>query len=467
MTDTQVSDSPTWVRDRIRRQFSELARLSFPMVFQRLGIMTMGLVDTLMVGRYSSTELAYQSIGNVPVSTMIVLSIGLMTGTMVLASNAYGAEQFKRCGRIWRRGVLYGLFLGMIGFAICMMGEPLLLALGQEADVARGGGVMMQAIAFGIPMTNVMLACTFFLEGVNRPLPGMMYIFVANLINIILNWAFVYGHWGFDPMGAEGSAWATTIVRTFLALALVIFVWRMKDHARYGIREKVDLRLKKWKRQRNIGYASGLTVGMEHSGFAALQVMAGWLGPLTLGAFAITFNVYGLPFMIAYGVSGATSVRVGIALGRRDHRDLLLAGSCGLIFNMILMVPLMAILLIYPGEIAGLFTIEQDLIVATIPLMILTGWMLLVDSAQAVIGNGLRGRRDVWLPTALYFLSYIVIMTPLAWYLAFPLGRGAEGLFESTVIASIVSCILLVARFYYLSYLDFAPERQRAIAGQS
>ena len=321
MTDTQVSDSPTWVRDRIRRQFSELARLSFPMVFQRLGIMTMGLVDTLMVGRYSSTELAYQSIGNVPVSTMIVLSIGLMTGTMVLASNAYGAEQFKRCGRIWRRGVLYGLFLGMIGFAICMMGEPLLLALGQEADVARGGGVMMQAIAFGIPMTNVMLACTFFLEGVNRPLPGMMYIFVANLINIILNWAFVYGHWGFDPMGAEGSAWATTIVRTFLALALVIFVWRMKDHARYGIREKVDLRLKKWKRQRNIGYASGLTVGMEHSGFAALQVMAGWLGPLTLGAFAITFNVYGLPFMIAYGVSGATSVRVGIALGRRDHRD--------------------------------------------------------------------------------------------------------------------------------------------------
>ncbi len=443
----------------MKRQFSELVRLSFPIVLQRLGIMTMGIVDTLMVGRYSAQELAYQSISSVPVSTVIVISIGLMMGTMVLTSNAYGAEDYKLCGRIWRRSLPYAFGLGMVGFVACMFGGPLLVMLGQDPDIARGGGVVLQAYAFSLPMTNIMLACTFFLEGINRPLPSMIFILIANVINIFLNWIFIYGLFGLDPMGAEGSAWATTIVRTLLAVTLILYILNMKGYSLYGIREKVDLRLAKWKRLRHIGYAAGLTNGAEHMGFAALQVFSGWIGPLTLGAFAIAFNVYGIPFMIAYGVAGATSVRVGIALGRKDYRDLLLAGTCGIGFNILLMLPLLAILLVFPETIAGFFTTEPNLVVLTVPLIILSAWMLLFDSLQTVIGNGLRGRRDVWAPTILYFFSYLMVMIPLAYVLAFPYGRGAVGLFESTVVASIISSALLTMRFYYLSYKDFHPDR--------
>ncbi len=455
MTNMTEPYNPSWVRLRLRRQFSELVRLSFPIVLQRLGIMIMGIVDTMMVGRYSAQELAYQSIGYVPVMTVIIISIGLMMGTMVLTSNAFGAGQYRKCGRIWQRSLPYGFALGMVGFVLCLFGEPILLVLGQQPDIARGGGAVMQAVAIGIPMTCLMLACTFFLEGINRPLPGMIFMAVANMINIFLNWILVYGHMGFDPMGAVGSAWATTLVRTFLAVGMILYIWNMTDHDLFGIRQKVDMRLHKWKRMRHIGYGAGLTNGAEHTGFATLEIFGGWIGPLTLGAMAIAFNVYGIPYMIGYGIAGATAVRVGIALGRRDHRDLLLAGTCGIIFNFILMLPLLGLLLIYPVQIAGFFTTDPALIVATVPLIILSAWMLLFDSAQTVIGNGLRGRRDVWAPTALYFFSYIIVMIPLAYYLAFSLGRGAEGLFESTVIASLISFVLLLIRFYYLSYLDF------------
>ncbi len=437
------------------RQFSELLRLSFPVVLQRLGIMTMGIVDTVMVGRFSAQELAYQSIGYVPVMTVIVISIGLMMGTMVLTSNAFGAEEYEKCGRIWRRSLPYGFALGMVGFAVCMFGESLLLLLGQQPEIARGGGAVMRAVALGIPMTTIMLASTFFLEGINKPLPGMIFMLLANLVNIFFNWMLVYGHYGFDPMGAVGSAWATTIVRTFLAVGLIVYIFRMTDHAKFGIRARVDLRFHKWKRLRHIGYGAGLTNGAEHMGFATLEVFAGWIGPLTLGAMAIAFNVYGIPYMIAYGIAGATAVRIGIALGRKDHKDLLLAGTCGILLNFLTMVPLLAILLIYPAQIAGFFTHEPLLVTATVPLIILTGWMLLFDSMQTVIGNGLRGRRDVWLPTALYFFSYIIVMIPLSYILAFPMGRGAIGLFESTVVASLISCVLLTVRFYSLSYGDF------------
>ncbi len=455
MTNMTEPYNPSWVRLRLRRQFSELVRLSFPIVLQRLGIMIMGIVDTMMVGRYSAQELAYQSIGYVQVMTVIIISIGLMMGTMVLTSNAFGAGQYRKCGRIWQRSLPYGFALGMVGFVLCLFGEPILLVLGQQPDIARGGGAVMQAVAIGIPMTCLMLACTFFLEGINRPLPGMIFMAVANMINIFLNWILVYGHMGFDPMGAVGSAWATTLVRTFLAVGMILYIWNMTDHDLFGIRQKVDMRLHKWKRMRHIGYGAGLTNGAEHTGFATLEIFGGWIGPLTLGAMAIAFNVYGIPYMIGYGIAGATAVRVGIALGRRDHRDLLLAGTCGIIFNFILMLPLLGLLLIYPVQIAGFFTTDPALIVATVPLIILSAWMLLFDSAQTVIGNGLRGRRDVWAPTALYFFSYIIVMIPLAYYLAFSLGRGAEGLFESTVIASLISFVLLLIRFYYLSYLDF------------
>ncbi|PCI44632.1 MAG: MATE family efflux transporter [Alphaproteobacteria bacterium] len=455
MTNTTDTHNPGWIRERMKRQFSELVRLSFPIVFQRLGIMTMGIVDTVMVGRYSTQELAYQSIGYVPVATVIIISIGLMMGTMVLTSNAYGAKDYKLCGRIWRRSLPYGFVLGMGGFGICIFGEPILLLLGQEADIARGGGVLMQAVAIGIPMTTVMLACTFFLEGINRPLPGMVFMLIANLVNVFMNWILVYGHIGFAPMGAEGSAWATTIVRTFLAVGMILFILKMKGHEIFGIWERVDLRLHKWRRLRHIGYGAGLTNGAEHMGFAALEVFAGWIGPLTLGAMAIAFNVYGIPYMIAYGVAGATAVRVGIALGRRDSRDLLLAGTCGMMFNVILMLPLLGVLIIFPVEIAGFFTTESALVMVTVPLIILSAWMLLFDSLQTVIGNALRGRRDVWAPTALYFFSYIIVMIPLSYILAFNLGRGAVGLFESSVVASIISFVLLTLRFYYLSYVDF------------
>jgi len=455
MTDKTDVHNPSWVKERMMRQFSELVRLSFPVVLQRLGIMTMGIVDTMMVGRYSAQELAYQSIGYVPVSSVIIISIGLMMGTMVLTSNAYGAKKYKACGRIWRRSLPYGFILGMAGFVLCLFGEPILLLLDQQPDVARGGGVVMRAIALGIPMTCVMLACTFFLEGINRPLPGMLFMLLANIINIFLNWILVYGHFGFAAMGAEGSAWATSLVRVFLAGGMVLYILNMKDHDLYGIREKVDLRLHKWKRLRHIGYGAGLTNGAEHSGFAALQIFSGWIGPMTLAAMAIAFNIYGVPYMIAYGVAGATSVRVGIALGRRDHRDLVLAGTCGMLFNFMLMLPLLGLLLIFPLQIAAAFTTNTLLIEASVPLIILSAWMLLFDSAQTVIGNGLRGRRDVWTPTILYFFSYIIIMVPLSYSLAFVFHRGANGLLESTIVASIISFTLLALRFYYLSYQDF------------
>jgi len=447
-------NEPGWLKARLNRQLSELVRLSVPTVLQRLGIMTMGVVDVMMVGHYASTELAYQTAASIPVVTVLVISIGLMMGTMVLTSNAYGEENYEKCGQIWRQSMFYSLVIGGIGTLICLIGEPILVLLDQAPDVAAGGGRVMQILAFSIVMNTVMLSSQFFLEGISRPLPGMIFMAVANIVNIFLNWVLVYGNLGFDPMAAEGSAWATTIIRTLLAGGIFLYVWNLKDREKFGIGKPVDLRWKSWSKLREVGYGVGVTNAVEHTGFAALQVFAGWIGPLALGAMAICFNFYGLPFMMAVGIGGATAVRVGIAYGRRDPHDMMLAGICGSVLNILIIVPMMWFFYFMPAEIAGLFTDEQPLINETVIVIQLASFFLLLDTTQTVLGNALRGRQDIWVPTIIYLLAFLVLMVPLAYYLTFSQDRGLEGMMQSVVIASLLACVFLVMRFMVVSIRD-------------
>lgn len=443
-----------WDKTRIKRQFSQLVRLSLPIIMQRLGIMTLGIVDTAMVARFSSIEVAYQGIANSAIgSTLIVATIGLMMGTMVLTSNAYGAQDYKQCGRILRRSIPYGFAIGFVCMIVCLFGEEILLLAGQTQDIARGGGEVAAVLSIGLFMTGVMLGCQFFLEGINHPLPGMVFMMIANVINIFLNWVLVWGHFGFDPMGAVGSAWATSIIRTFLAISLFLYIFMKLDREKYGIIEKVSLKWSLWKKHRHIGYAAGMTNTIEHLGFAALYVFAGFLGNISLGALTIAFTVFGVPFMICYGVAGATSVRVGIAMGRGDHQDMALAGMCGLAFNGMICIPLMAILYFSPDVIASLFSKDEILIAATIPLVALSVWMLFLDTAQTVIGNALRGAQDIWIPAIFYFICYSFIMIPLAYYLTFTLDHKTIGLIESIIYASFLSMVLLSSRFFYLTMI--------------
>lgn len=466
-----------WNKERVKRQFSQLVTLSIPIILQRLGIMTLGIVDTAMVARYSTSEVAFQGIANTAIgSTLIVALIGLLMGTMVLTANAYGARDYKRCGHIWKRSIPYSIAMGMIGFLICLFGEPILLALGQTDVISKGGGEVAQVLSFGILMVGPMLASQFFLEGINRPLPGMILMFVANILNVGLNWMLVYGHMGFDPMGAVGSAWATTIIRTFLAIALFAYIFTQLDREKYGILEKVNMKWPLWKKQRHIGYAAGFTNIIEHVGFASLYVFAGFIGTISLGALSIAFTVFGVPFMICYGVAGATSVRVGIAMGRGDHHDMALAGLCGLAFNGMICIPLMMILYFFPEIIANMFSRDMLLVAATIPLMTLSAWMLILDTAQTVMGNALRGAQDIWMPAVFYIFCYSLVMIPLAAFMTFQetyqefsvfgltmlalsdpitigLGHGTRGLIECIIVASFLSLILLSARFFYLTLI--------------
>jgi len=433
------------------RHLAELFPLAWPVIVSRAGIMLMVVVDTIMVGRYSAIELGYLGIGAGTVSLLVVSGLGLILGTQVLAASAFGSGAWRECGAIWRRSLPYALGLGAIGTALCLLGEPLLHLTGQSADIAKHGGRVIAIFGLGLPAYLLWITTTFFLEAIKKPKPGMIPIIIANLANVPLNGLLVYGKAGFPELGAEGSAWATTTVRLLLGLGLALYAWHMADGEKFGVRHQPTGGWRAGARQRAIGYAAGASLASELLAFSILTQFAGWLGPLDLAGYSIVINLIGLPFMIAVGLGSATAIQVSIAASRHDRRDVALAGWTGLGVNCAAMLATGLLFWATRHDFAALFTTDPAVIALAAALIALAPLMLLFDGGQTVLANALRGLGETWAPFMIVTLSYMVIMLPASWLLAFPLGGGARGLIGGLIVGAIIAIILLSFRFHRLT----------------
>ena len=450
MYEAPIPPGETWFLARLRRHLSELIRLAVPTIISRFGVLMIAQVDAVMVGHAATNELAYLNIGNAVVINIIVACLGLLIGTLVMTSNAFGAENYRACGAAWRRSLPVAVGLGVAGLAIAWQGKDLMEVLGQSGSLAEGSGAVARIMGLGVLPVVLFLTTNFFLEGLRRPVPGMVLMLLANLLNVGLNWVMIYGAGSIPAMGAEGAAWATTIVRWVLAISIMAYVWWLPDRDKFGIRDAVP-DAEAGKMQRKIGYATGLGMAAESAAFTAMILFAGLLGELAAAAYGIAFNLLALFFMVAIGVGGATSVRVGIAFGRRDPADMELAGWTGLGANSVLAACFALFIFFQADLLVSFYTADADLIPVARSLVVIVAGVLILDGGQAVMAQALRGRRDVWVPMGCQIACYVGVMIPVAYTVSIPLGFGVEGLIWTVMGASALSILLLAGRFKFLA----------------
>jgi MATE family multidrug resistance protein len=182
-----------------------------------------------------------------------------------------------------------------------------------------------------------------------------------------------------------------------------------------------------------------------------MNVIAGWLGGLAVAAWAIVLNVAAIVFMVPLGLSTGAAVRVGSAYGARDNAGVNRAG--GVAFGVTALFGVLVTLVIWPAAhlIASGYTANAETIAMAAPALALSCAMLFPDALQVVAAQALRARGDVWLPTGTHLTSYILVMMPLAWWLAIPMKLGIMGITWAVVIASFISGTLLLLRFWQLS----------------
>jgi MATE family multidrug resistance protein len=404
-----------------------------------------------MTGHEGPEELAYYGLAMAPQIPMLLVGIGLLLGTVVLTAQADGAGDTRACGSVWRIAMIHAAVLGLAFIVLCQGGERFLLLTGQSPDLAEGGGRVLVMMGLGLPGMLMFSASTFFLEGVSRPLPGMFVMLIANVLNGILNWILIYGQLGAPAMGAEGAALATTIVRWFMFAAIAGFILTRLDREKYGLRFAPLDKTSLGKRLRRIGYPMGLAHGLESSAFSALTLFAGLLGPVQVSGYLVAMNLVATVFMGAIGFATAASVRVGNAVGRRDTHGARIAGWTAVGAASGVMVSLGVIFLAFPEFLSAIYASDPRITAIAVPTLLVAAFALLPDGTQAVLMGALRGTADVWPATALYLVSFWIVMVPCGYYLSVYQGGGAPALMQAIFVGTALASLLLGWRFHAMS----------------
>jgi len=439
----------------IRSDLNRLAKLAGPVVVARLGVMTMGLSDTIVVGRYSAEQLGYMALGWAAASAFLGSAMGLLSGVQVMTSRAIGEGNPAGAGAALRRGLSYGLWVGLATAILLSLGGPWLLGeLGLKGNLATGAAGPLIVLALSMPSFAISSAASSWLEGLGRMTPPMLLMWVANILNLGVDLVLVPGRFGLHPMGAMGATLATFSARTFLAIATLAYIALMPDARRLGVFAKPPRDRALEQEQRRVGYGAAASNFFEMGAFSAMNVIAGWISPLTVAAWAVALNVLALVFMVPAGLATATAVLVARAYGAVDARGLRRAAAVGFAVTAIFGIVIGVV--IWPGALAivSLYTADAQTIALAAGALALCCIFFAPDGLQVVVAQALRARGDVVAPTLTHLTSYIVVMLPLAYVLAIPLKWGLTGIAASVILSGYLSAGLLLGRFWVLARRD-------------
>ena len=429
-----------------RATLKDLLHLAWPVVLARIGIMTMGLTDAIVVGNFASRELAFHSLAWAPHSIIVVTAVGLLFGVQVMTARMLGEGRREEVGAVLRRGLVYALQLGVAAcIALIFVGPWALRQINLEAGLAEGAGPALIVLALSMPAYLVSVAAQFFLEALGRPKPGMVAMWVANGVNLALNLLLVPDLLGLGVDGATASCWATFWARAALAVFLVIYIIRLPEARALGVFNRPRPDPAAAREQRKIGYGGGSSYFIEVAAFAAMTFFAGQLGANETAAWAIVLNVSAIVFMVPMGLSSATAVLVGRAHGAGDGRGALRAGLVGV--GVVMALTLTVALIVWPTArwMAGAYSRDPVLLAMAAPALVLATLFFVADGIQVVAAQANRAAGDVWWPTIMHFVSYSLIMMPLGWWWAHEI--GVDGLVWAVIVASLVSSVLLTGRF--------------------
>lgn len=429
-----------------RATLSELLKLAWPVVLARVGIMTMGLVDAIVVGHYASRELAFHSLAWAPSSIVLTTAVGLMIGVQVITARLLGEGRPAEVGAVLRRGMVYAVQIGIVSmFALIVLGPLALQNMGLEDGLGEGASPVLIVFAVSMPFYLISVAAQFFLEGLHRPKPGMVAMWVANGINLILNIVMVPDMLGLGIDGAFASAWATFGARVALAIFLVIYILRMPEVRAWGLFNKPKRDRAVERDQVKVGIGAGSSNFIEVGAFAAMTLFAGQLGASETASWAIVINVSAIVFMVPMGLSAATGVLVGRNLGAGDKAGVLRSGLAGVgVVTVLAFIIAVALWLTAPLVISA-YTTDPAILAIAAPALVLATLFFVADAQQVVAAQANRAAGDVVWPTLMHFFSYGVIMIPLGWWLAHRI--GVDGLVWAVIVASLISGALLMGRF--------------------
>lgn len=431
--------------ERTTAEWKALTSIAVPLVIVQVGMMLMGVVDTLIIGRVSPDALAAVALGNLYFFNCIVIPMGTLMALDPLVAQGVGARDDLAVSRAVQRGLLLSLILGVFATLAMFTAGPFLRAFRQPAQVIPDATAYIHISAWSMApfLTFVVIRQT--LQALHRIAPIVWTIVIGNVVNALLNWVLIFGHFGAKPMGVAGSAIATVIARWVMFLLLFAVAWKDLRPFMRTLHRSVFGWQPMW-RMLALGLPIGLQQALEFSAFAAVGLLMGTFGAVQVAAHQIALNLAALTFMVPLGVGAAAAVRVGHAVGAGDQERSQLAARLSYVVGAAFMTTTAVLFLIFPDELAAMYSRDSTLVAVAGVLIPIAGVFQVFDGMQAVGAGVLRGLGDTRVPLIAMLLGYWLIGVPVSLYLAFRTGIGPQGLWWGFVAGLAAVALFLLWR---------------------
>ncbi|MGY6635483.1 MAG: MATE family efflux transporter [Alkalilacustris sp.] len=432
----------------------QILGLGLPLIGSHMAQMALQVTDALMLGWYSVEALAAGVLGSTVFFTFFMMGAGFAWAVMPLVAHAAAAGDEVALRRATRMGMWLSVAFALAVAPVMWGSGPILRAMGQQDALAALTQDYLRIAGLGLVPALLVMVLKSHLAALERTRMVLGVTVAAAVLNVGVNWVFIFGNLGAPELGVRGAALASVVVATASLVALGLHAALapgLRGHALF---------VRLWRPDRvamrqvfRLGWPIGLTNLAEAGLFTASSLLMGWIGTRELAAHGIALQITSVLFMIHMGLSNAATVRAGRALGAGDGPGLRRGAAVVLALSMAFALATVVLFLTAPHPLVAAFLGPDEpdraaVIAVGAGLLAVAALFQLFDAAQVVVLGLLRGLQDTRVPMVLAGISYWLVGVPLSWAMAFPLGLGPQGIWLGMAVGLAVAGITLSLRFW-------------------
>ena len=431
-----------------KRHITQTIKLSLPLIISQITVVAMTVVDTIMAGKLGPVTLAAVAVGSSLWSTAVLFVFGILMAIPSIIAEMDGANEHHKVAPFFRQALWLAFILGSIFTVVTLLMDPLFVLFNTQAEIIPEATAYLNALAWGVLPLSFFVAFRYFADGLSITKTTMYVSLFGLLLNIPLNYIFIFGKLGLPQMGAQGCGYATSIVLLVQMLTYMVIIHKHKLMGSYQVLHQFV-----WPDWAEIwhffrlGFPIGVALFAEVGFFSVITLLASSLATETVAAHQIALNFSSLLFMLPLGLSMGITIRVGNAVGRKNPIDIKNAGFYGVALVLLTQLFAASVMLLFADQIVGFYT--EDAAVAAIAsgLLFYAAVFQLSDGIQVSFAGALRGIKDMQFIMYCSIFSFWMLGFIASWYLCFKQGLGAPGLWMGIIVGLTAAAFLNGFRF--------------------
>jgi multidrug resistance protein, MATE family len=398
----------------------ETIRLAWPLVLTQVGHVLTGIVDNIFLGRVGAAEQAAGILSNSIYVLVLVFCVGMSYALTPFVTAAHEENDSTAKAVLFRSSLFLNFIVAVLSFLLLYLATPLLQVMKQPLEVVELATPFFAVLIFSMLPVSLFFTCKQYCEGISNTRMAMVISMAANALNIILNYALIWGKFGLPELGYMGSAWASFIARAFMGLSFLWLVLRSPLTADMSrMLGKARVSFAHIRKLFAFGINSAMQFIFEVAAFVVAGLMCGVFGKHQLDAHGIALSLASFTYMFASGIGSASTIRTGIFFAQNNMGELKGAAYASIKLVCAVMGVYALLFLLLNGVLPLAFSSEPEILSLASALLIIAALFQLFDGLQVTLLGILRGMHDVRYSTVISLAGYWVLAIPLAWLLGF------------------------------------------------